>query len=63
MLKFKFDGEMVLVMQEKFPVPLAMLQLSSFSDNQWDGLQSIYQRHLPIMVIRRGHDLMAQWTQ
>lgn len=63
MFKFGFDGEMVLVMQEHVPIPLAMLQLSSFPDGQWVPLQSIDQRQLPIMIMRRGRNLMAQWTQ
>lgn len=63
MLKFGFDGQMVLVMYEKVPIPLAMLQLASFPDGQWIPLQSIDQRQLPIRILRRGLNLMAQWTQ
>jgi hypothetical protein len=63
MLKFGYDGEQVFVTHDRVHFPLAMLQLSSFPDGQWIPLQSIDQRQLPIMVQRRGHNLMARWTQ
>lgn len=60
-LRFRFDGEMVFVMHEKGPIPLAMLQVASFPDGQWVSLQSIDQNQLPIMVMRHGRSLTAQW--
>ncbi|WP_413935834.1 formylglycine-generating enzyme family protein [Nitrospira sp. BLG_1] len=61
-IKFVFNGEIVLVVQEgNHPILLARSQLSSFPDGQWVSLQGLNQYLLPIMVMRSDRSLKAQW--
>lgn len=60
-LVFGFDGQTFFGIQQSMPVPLATLELSSLPDGQWVSVPSIDQRQLPVMIMRRGYSLTAQW--